>query len=237
MSFVRACVPGAGHPTHPVSVPVPDIVYGYTLKGPTAKLTRVQRITGDKLNPKMGEAIAGSLFFPFFIIEFKSDAGNRGVAENQCLGGSATCVAIMKNLNDLLGNYPGAPKVCDAAFSLVIDLRQAELFVSWMGDNEDDEEDKEEGDEEEEQEERESEEKEGVQKKCYMRRHKNFDLKEADQFLQFVSYIESIIDWGKGKRLREIQRALTFIRKEDRKRTLLEAKARKRSANPQPPKR
>ncbi|KAK8131088.1 hypothetical protein PG984_007526 [Apiospora sp. TS-2023a] len=195
----------------------------------------------------MGEAIAGSLFFPFFIIEFKSDAGNRDVAENQCLGGSATCVAIMKNLNDLLDNYPRAPKVCDAAFSLVIDLRQAELFVSWMGDNEDDEEDMEEEEEEEEEEqeeeeeeeeeEGESEEKEAVKKKCYMRRHKVFDLKEADQFLQFVSYIESIIDWGKGKRLREIQRALTFIRKEDRKRTLLEAKARKRSANSQPPKR
>lgn len=40
----------------------------------------------------------------------------------KCLGGSATCVAIINRLNKLLDKYPGAPKVCGVAFSFVIDL-------------------------------------------------------------------------------------------------------------------
>ncbi|KAK7992335.1 hypothetical protein PG988_001129 [Apiospora saccharicola] len=139
LPFARACALGVNHPTHPVSLPVPDTAYGYTLKETTSHFKRAKRNLNDQMILKIGEASPHDIFFPFVIIEYKSDSGSRAVAVNQCLGGSATCVAIMDRLNTLLEKYPGAKKVCNAAFSFVIDLHQAELFVSWMDDNEEDE--------------------------------------------------------------------------------------------------
>ncbi|KAK7932283.1 hypothetical protein PG985_002995 [Apiospora marii] len=138
------------------------MAYGYTLKGPAVLFNRAQRNTIEELGLNMCEASPKDLFFPFFIIEYKSDAGRRTVAQNQCLGGSATCVAIINRLNELLGKYPRSQEVCNVAFSFVIDLQHAELFISWMGDSEEDEDEDEDDDddyEDDDEEEDDSEEK------------------------------------------------------------------------------
>ncbi|KAK8087854.1 hypothetical protein PG997_002815 [Apiospora hydei] len=71
--FTRGCVPGANHPTHPVSVPKPDLVYGYTSSGPVVHFSDAQKLAGITMSPSMGRSSETELAFPFFIIEYKSD--------------------------------------------------------------------------------------------------------------------------------------------------------------------
>ncbi|KAK7941348.1 uncharacterized protein PG986_013735 [Apiospora aurea] len=212
VSFTRGCVPGANHPTRPVSVPKPDLVYGYTSSGPGVHFSDAQKLAGSTMSPSMGRASETELAFPFFIIEYKSDQGSHSVAENQCLGGSATCVAIINGLNDMLKKCDVIRRVNTTAFSFVIDHRGAESYVSWMGEDEEE---------------------------YRMQPLSEFRFIKGGQseLGEFATCVRNIINWGKGARLREIKWALDAIGEKDRKAKPTKAKARDPSLDTQSSKR
>ncbi|KAK8044149.1 hypothetical protein PG993_004173 [Apiospora rasikravindrae] len=209
ISFTRGCVPGAQQETHSVSVPKPDLVYGYTLVGRVVHFSDAQQIAGRTMSPKMG--MDGSdLAFPFLIIEYISDQGIRWAAENQCMGGSATSVAMVNGLNDMLKKCNETQRVNNTAFSFVINHFHAMLYVSWMGEGE---------------------------KEYLVRRLLMFDLYAGNEFSKFTTCVKIIINWGKGDRLKEIKWALDVIGGKDRILTSTKAKTLDRSPDTQSSKR
>lgn len=112
-------------PDNRVSTPVPDVLYGYTLKNAFPQ----QR----KHMSKGGVVNRDNVRFPFLLIEFKGDGGDLWVATNQCLGGTATCVNVNEMLNTQLRqctNVPAEP-IESAVFSLAIRNTEARVFITW----------------------------------------------------------------------------------------------------------
>ncbi|KAI8722400.1 hypothetical protein NCS52_00383700 [Fusarium sp. LHS14.1] len=113
---------------HKVSIPMPDLLYGYTRQNAfTQQLTQLRTMGAGIL------AINEGLLYPFLLVEFKGESGNLWVATNQCLGGSATCVNITEELNDDLKQCTSvtAESINSAAFSIAIRNTEARLYVSW----------------------------------------------------------------------------------------------------------
>ncbi|KAK8119981.1 uncharacterized protein PG998_004607 [Apiospora kogelbergensis] len=130
------------------------------------------------------------LSFPFFVVEVKAYGhtnGNLWVATNQCIGGSLTCVEAISQLNKLLESCKGAPPVGNMAFSIAMDQLNAQFYVSWKTE-------------------------EG---KYYMQEVDYVCLKRPEGYLKLRRYIHSILDWGRGPRLKEIQKALDTIYEAD----------------------
>ena len=182
-----------------VSGPVPDMLYGYNRHGAFPQ-QQAQLIS-------MGtEIVANSqdLIYPFFAIEFKGDGpsgdGSLWVATNQCLGGSASCVNIADRLNRQLRecNNEEVKPIDSAAFSIAMNGTEARLYISWKHD----------------------------ELKYYMRSVKSFLLQEPEQYVTFRKYVRNIIDWGQGKRLKQIRDSLDSLLEENRKTASQQAKSR-----------
>ncbi|KAI0100092.1 hypothetical protein GGR51DRAFT_533798 [Nemania sp. FL0031] len=165
-----------------VSTPVPDILYGYK---PSIEFPRRQSL----LPPNEGRANDAGLLYPFLLIELKGDGpsgcGSLWVATNQCLGGSVSCVNIAEGLNERLESLHGnnARSINSAIFSVAMNGTEARLYVSWKHDKPD----------------------------FYMRAVDSFSLASPKGYLLFRRYIRNIIDWGKDKRLREIQESVDSL--------------------------
>lgn len=76
------------------------------------------------------DEVAQRLTFPFLLAECKGMEGNIPVVLNQCLGGSATCVNVVKGLNRLASEY-GVDWVDSTAFSIVVNSWVAIIYVMW----------------------------------------------------------------------------------------------------------
>jgi hypothetical protein len=123
------------------------------------------------------------------------------VATNQCLGGSVSCVNIAERLNYQLRqckNKKEVRPIDSAVFSIAINGTEARLYISWKHNDLD----------------------------YYMRQVKSFLLQEPEHYMVFRKYVRNIIDWGKNKRLKQIQESLDDLLKESRKRTSQLAKSR-----------
>lgn len=165
-----------------VSNPVPDMLYGYKRHG---TFTRAQEAQFNSMGNTM-MANSQNLAYPFFVIEFKGDgpseAGSLWAAASQCLGGSTSCVHITERLNHQLAQVAVQP-VNSAAFSIAMSGTEARLYISWKHNESD----------------------------YYMRKVDSFLLQKLNHYLEFRKYVRNIIDWGKGKRLKEIQDALDSL--------------------------
>ncbi|KAK7976318.1 hypothetical protein PG989_014781 [Apiospora arundinis] len=175
----------------PVSLPKPDIIYGYTLRGMGSHFSDKQIISGQIMNPEMGRVSSGPLCFPFLIVELKMDGrngGSRWVGENQCLGSTATCVTMVDRLNEqLLKRDSKAERITNTVFSVLMDQYFATLYVSWM--------DGEEG--------------------CCMRRISHFEVDTEAGVANMFRCVNNILEWGRGTRLQNIHRALDAIAEAD----------------------
>lgn len=182
-----------------VSTPVPDMLYGYNRVGAFPQ-QQAQLIS-------MGtEIIANSqgLIFPFFAIEFKADgpggSGSMWVATNQCLGGSASCVNMAERLNRQLRQCKNKKvrPIDSAAFSIAMNGTEARLYISWKHD----------------------------ELNYYTRKVDSFLLQKPKDYMEFRKYVRNIIDWGKDKRLNEIQDSLNNLLEESRQTASQLAKSR-----------
>jgi hypothetical protein len=139
------------------------------------------------------------LLYPFLVIEFKGDGPT---------GGGTMWVAA----NQCLGGSTSCVKIAEqlnrrleqcrlinsAAFSIAMNGTEARLYISWKHN----------------------------ELSYYMANVKNFLLQEPEHFLEFRKYALNIIDWGKGRRLKEIQDSLDGLLGESRKRVSKAAKSR-----------
>ena len=153
----------------------------------------------------MGSSVIGvsqtfDMVFPFFVVEFKADGGSMWVATNQCLGGSAACVNIAERLNSLLRNCKSdtVKQVNSAAFSVAVSNETARLYISWKHD----------------------------ELEYYTNSVRSYLLSDPQHYLSFRKHVRNIIDWGKDRRLKEIQTAIDTLVEEERKASSALAKAR-----------
>jgi len=102
-----------------VSIPKPDLLYGYSPKRVDRAFTEGQILTLTTLhpqNPRFSEGTAGGLRFPFLAIQFKAAGGmgTRGdlwVAANECAGASTACLNAIDQLNTLLRDHGSVKRV------------------------------------------------------------------------------------------------------------------------------
>ena len=182
-----------------VSTPIPDTLYGYSRN-------RAFHQQQAQLLSMGTEMVANShgLIYPFFVVEFKADgpggSGGLWVATNQCLGGSASCVNIAERLNRQLRQCKSdkVQPINSAAFSIAMNGTEARLYISWKHN----------------------------ELNYYMRKVKSFLLQEPEQYVEFRKHVRNIIDWGKDKRLKQIQESLDNLLEESRRRTSEVAKSR-----------
>ena len=122
------------------------------------------------------------------------------MATNQCLGGSVSCVNLAERLNLQLRqcNNKEIKSIDSAAFSIAMNGTEARLYISWKHD----------------------------ELNYYMRSVESFLLQKPNDYLDFRKYVRNIIDWGKDKRLKEIQDSLDNLHEESRRRTSEVAKSR-----------
>ncbi|KFY80967.1 hypothetical protein V499_00236 [Pseudogymnoascus sp. VKM F-103] len=192
-----------------VSIPVPDILYGYDSLGAFTDEEQVQ--LNSMVIPVFGNN--DGLVFPFFAIEQKGDGpvsrGSLWVATNQCLGASASCVNIVERFNQLLrqcndnnddikgGNIDvGLPN--STSFSIAMNGSEARLYVTWKHD----------------------------EFKYHTAIVDSFLLQRPMDFLKFRRYVLNILDWGMSARLTAIRNSLGHLREESRKMASRRAKAR-----------
>ena len=188
----------ANDPKFKVSTPQPDLLYGYNLRS----LPTPQR----QFLSQGREMIANtsSLVLPFFVIEFKNDAGNLAVATNQCLGGSATCVNIAERLNARLRECKkteGVRFIDTASFSIAMNSSDARLHISWKAND----------------------------LKYYTARVRCYQLQEPEQYKRFWNDVRNVIDWGTDQRLCDIRNAIEHLLREGHER----AGAKSRTPPPQ----
>lgn len=179
-----------------VSIPVPDILYGYNEQEAfpqqqTQLVSMGTEMMGNDQNP--------GIIYPFLVIEVKGDGESMWGAMNQCLGGSASCVNIAEILNrrvrmcesDMV--YP----IDSSIFSIAMNGAEARLYVTWKHNEQD----------------------------YYMTTVDRFLLQDPEHYLKFRKYVLNIIDWGRGRRLEEIRKSLDDLLEESRKRNSAAAKS------------
>ncbi|KAJ6779621.1 hypothetical protein PWT90_05635 [Aphanocladium album] len=163
-----------------ISIPVPDIIFGYPLGAFSNYIQRLlPRILG-----RFEAANAASLILPFLVVEFKGDGGSMWACTNQCLGGAATCVNMGNYLNIELGRRD-LILFNNTTFSIALNGGYASLYVAWKPIMELDQE-------------------QGPNAEFYMQQIRGFSLLDMEDFMKFRRCVGDIIDWGKRKRLQEI---------------------------------
>lgn len=190
--FQKCAVPGASQLGHiRVSRPKPDVAYGY---GTTA-FSSSQLSLASFIEPEGGRATL-TCYYPFLVVEVKSVGGSRRVAINQCMGGSATCVNIIKGLNRLAERYEVDP-VDSTSFSIAVNPDRADIFVTW-----------EDGD------------------CFRMQRLHIINLNTTQDLQRFQNIVRSILGWGREKRLPAIKKVMNDIWKAKSKAEKANAKQR-----------
>lgn len=175
--FQKCAVPGASQLGHiRVSGPKPDVAYGY---GTTA-FSSSQLSLASFIEPEGGRATP-TWYYPFLVVEVKGVGGSRRVAINQCMGGSATCVNIIKCLNRLAESY-GVGLVDGTSFSIAVNPDRADIFVTW---------------------------EDGDSYRMQRLHIINLNTTEDLQILQDI--VRSILRWGREKRLPAIKKAMDNV--------------------------
>jgi hypothetical protein len=204
LSMPRSAVPAVVGSAYKVSTPIPDMLYGYSRNGAFPQQQAQLLSMGTEM-----VANSQSLLYPFFVIEFKADGpsgpGSLWVATNQCLGGSTTCVNIAERLNYRLRQCKSeeVQLINSAVFSVAMSGTEARLYISWKHD----------------------------ELISYMASVNNFLLQRPDHYVEFRKYVLNIIDWGKDKHLKEIQRSLDSLLEDGMRKTSEAAKSRQLSSN------
>ena len=176
-----------------VYTPVPDMLYGYDLYKafPQQKIQIVSMECNAQANVRY-------LLYPFLTIEVTCDgpgeSGSLWAATNRCLGGASSCVKVAESLNTHLRRCHSdeAQQINSAAFSIAMNGTEARLYVSWKHNGTD----------------------------YYTQKVESFLLQKPIDFLEFRKFVLNIIDWGKGKRLEEIQDCLSSLEKASGKNSL-----------------
>ncbi|MCJ1429574.1 hypothetical protein MMC29_007489 [Sticta canariensis] len=198
LPMARHAVPNVSS-EYKLSYPVPDLLYGYNRN----RAFPQQQVQLRSMNEEVVANTQGMLY-PFFFIEFTGDgpsgAGSLWVATNQCLGGSASCVHMAERLNDRIRQCKRSEvrPIDSAAFSIAMSGTEARLYISWKHD----------------------------ELEYYMREVRSFLLQDSDHYLEFRKYVRNIIDWGRDKRLKEIQASLDNLLEESGRRSSEAAKSR-----------
>lgn len=97
----------------------------------------------------------------------------------------------------------GRPAIDSAAFSIVMSGTEARLFISWKHNDHD----------------------------YFMQKTVSFSLKEPNHFLKFRKFVRNILNWGKDRRLEDIQNSLDAILEDNRKTASQLAKSRPRPSD------
>ncbi|CAK7199590.1 hypothetical protein SEUCBS139899_002273 [Sporothrix eucalyptigena] len=189
-----------------ISVPVPDLLYGYKFASFAAQPQNYLEDRGYGL-----QATTYQLYLPFLVVEFKGEGGVLRVATNKCLGGSACCVNIIERLNQLVHNCPSAPAslptLDGAVFSIAMDGNLARLLVSWQRED-------------------------GGYDTARVR---DFAVQEPEQYIAFRAYVLNIIDWGRKQRWQQVCAALDILAEERLREAAAGLKARDPPSPPQRP--
>ncbi|KAI0124718.1 hypothetical protein BJ170DRAFT_634816 [Xylariales sp. AK1849] len=153
-------------------------------------------LAANSMDPVNGMALS-TLAFPFLVVEFKASTRNMTVAANQCKGGSATCVHVVKGLNNLATGH-GIDTVDTTAFSVAMNGHWAVIYAAWD---------------------------EG--RNFYVQRVKDYLLHLPEHFLKFSNVVRNMLEWGKDRRLQAIRECLDSIYEAQQKLAEQSAKARR----------
>ena len=165
------------------STPVPNLLYGYDRLNAFTAAQQTQLIS-------IGTEMVASndppgLLYPFLAVQFKGDDDKMWAATNQCLGGSVSSVKVAEHLNRELERCTSGDvrPVSSAAFSIAMNGSEARLYISWKHDELD----------------------------YYMTYVRGFLLQDPEHFIEFRKHVRSIVDWGNGRRLKEIRDSLDSL--------------------------
>ncbi|KAK6854692.1 hypothetical protein PG995_009785 [Apiospora arundinis] len=194
VGFVPEQVPGSSA-VHRVSIPEPDLLYGYDIASDKCLFTRPQRRAIKDLVPRLGNiSQEGHLGFPFLLVEVTGkgnpayEGGLEG-AKNQCLGGAAACLEVINKLNRFVKDQDPdtywMPEVSNLVFSIAVTQHTAEVYKSTMA--------------------KEVTNTGEVRQLYYTEKEQTYSLREPESFSKFYKYIREIIYWGTRERLRDIQ--------------------------------
>lgn len=165
-----------------VSVPFPDMVYGYIDGAFTESQELAMRTV--QLYPPCGSVNKELVSFPFLTIEVKGPDPLQW-AINQCLGGAATMARIVGNLNEHIDKFSAVPLLDTTCFSIAANQYTAILFVTWRN---------------------EKKEYHTKQLKLF-----GISADDPDSIHKLGAYINAILDWGRTERLSKIQDALDSL--------------------------
>lgn len=182
-------VPNNPSSRHNVSIPTPDMLYGYSDEiAFSSEEWQSQSSLFSTCTKAEAVANKAQLLFPFLVVEAKGDGALR-IAVNQCLGGASACVRIANRLNERLRRVSGgqAELIDSTAFSVALNGIVAILYVTWFSAEE---------------------------KQYYMRQVRCFRLSPCHpgDFVEFHYYIHNILDWGRNARLAQIKAGLRRLK-------------------------
>lgn len=180
MSLPSRYVPSNPSVLRSISQPKPDLAYGYSASPhPSSGLTIRQCNAG----PVLATLGSSDSFYPFFVIEFKSDGGSICAAENQCAGDSTTCLEMVRRLNTAVANiHSTAEKVTEITYSAIINNRHGQILITWHDGC-------------------------GYQvQECA-----SFLFNRLEELHEMHHWIHRIIDWGIGERLNQVRAALDMV--------------------------
>ncbi|EPE07730.1 hypothetical protein F503_00452 [Ophiostoma piceae UAMH 11346] len=186
LQLKREAVPSNPQANSNIATPVPDTVYGYK----HARAFTLEHMIQLEKIPGVGPANGQSLYFPFFVVEFKGHSGSMSAATSQCMGGSASCVTLAENLNSHIQRLRQAHRTCNladietAAYSLAVNGSEAKLYVTWKQED-------------------------GSFK---MQKVSVHHIQEPGQYIELRKKVRNLLDWGRTARLRQIHELLDYIR-------------------------
>lgn len=173
----------------PLTLPTPNLAFGYTLQRQSVSEEEYAFLTSRPIG-RRGYVTTDRLFFPFLLIECKSNTPSGGGSDmfsagNQVAGGAATCCRALQSLLDQVAEKGASrrpPSVDRAIWALIIDNARAVLFVSSLADE-----------------------------KCRLRVVATFELHSARGYVGLKGTLEKIFHWGRGARLDSIHACIEYI--------------------------
>ncbi|RSL86125.1 hypothetical protein CEP51_002968 [Fusarium floridanum] len=167
-----------------IQAPAPDVMYGYQ----EAALRRPDGIPSWVIDD--GKATESILFYPFLTVQMQGHGlGSDGCmhrATNECMIASSICVRMLDKLNQRLAVRQRGDTftmVNSAAFSIAMNGAVARIYVTFAFD----------------------------ETRDHVYKVDSFVLENPSHYRKFHRFIQSIIDWGKNERLREIRDAIEVI--------------------------
>ncbi|KAJ4260979.1 hypothetical protein NW757_001369 [Fusarium falciforme] len=137
-----------------------------------------------------GKATESNLFYPFLTVQMQGHGfGSDGCmhkATNECMIASSICVRMLDRLNQRLAvrqRGDTSTMINSAAFSIAMNGAVARIYVTFAFD----------------------------EMRDHVHKVDSFVLENPSHYRKFHRYIQSIIDWGKNERLREIRDAIEVI--------------------------